>query len=209
MKYLKMLGLVAIAAAALMAVAGSGTASATVLCHTTSTPCAQKWAANTQVEFTLGSGSSGEWMRTGGELITTCTEGQIKGKISNAGSESATVKIPVAASDFIWPKCTSTSETLAGGEFEIHAIAGTDNGTVTASGFNFTTTVTGISCSFYFPEGTIYGTLTASGSGNANIDINTVLSKKEGSFLCPSSLQWVEGFRQTAPSGTALFVEPS
>jgi hypothetical protein len=210
MKYLKMLGLVAIAAAALMAIAGAGTASATVLCRTTSTPCAagQKWETNTQVHFTLKPGTTSEWKTTGGSLENTCTEGTIKGSISSAGSETSTVKISVSKSEWTWGGCTQAQNTLAGGELEVHAIAGSDNGEVRATGFNFTTTIAGVSCNYNFPESTKLGTLTSSGSGGATIDINTVLTKSGGGFLCVPSLQWIEQFTQTEP-GSGLFVEPS
>jgi len=210
MKYLKMLGLAVVAVTALMAVVGAGTASATVLCDSTTTPCAQKWAANTQLEFEVVPGTEGIWETTGGQVIAACSEGELKGT-PTAGGASATVKMPVQASDWDWvsSSCTVQANTLEGGELEIHAISGSDNGTVTATGFNFTTTAFGASCIYGFAKATDIGTLTASGTGNAILDVNTVFTKISGSLICPADLKWSEQFRQVKPSGTGLYVEPS
>ena len=207
MKYLKMFGLVAVAAA-LMALAAVGTASATVLCQNTSTPCSEKWAAGTQIEFHVKSGTKGIWGQTSGEPLVECTEGLLKGQPS-VGSGSETVKMSVSASEFNWNSgCSGVqTKTLEGGTLEIHAIEGTDNGTVTATGFIFTTTLFGTTCSYGFVKTTDLGTLTGSGAADAILDINTTFTKKEGSFLCPTTLTWVEEFTQVA--GKALYVEPS
>jgi hypothetical protein len=62
MKYLKILGLAAVAAAAVMSIAGAGSASATVLCSTTADPCpaGQKWPTLV-VDFTISPGFSVLW----------------------------------------------------------------------------------------------------------------------------------------------------
>jgi hypothetical protein len=213
MKYLKTLGLAAVAAMALIAFVGAGSASATVLCDTTSTPCAEKWKVGTEPRFTVKPGTAGIWTDTSGTVVAKCPEGEIRGEITNAGSATETVKTSVEPSDFTWPGvegCIKTI-TVAGGTLEIHAISGTDNGTVTASGFKITIyfEAFGISCIYGFTEGQDLGTLTASGSGSAILDINTVFFKKEGGFLCPGDLKWAEEFTQEQPSGTGLYVEPS
>jgi hypothetical protein len=194
-----------------MALAGAGTASASVLCHSTSTPCTEKWAKNTEVEFTLTPGSSGSWQTVEGTTINTCTQGEIKGSISNPGSENEAVRISIPKTGWVWQesKCTTRSETLEGGEIEILAIAGTDNGEVRLTGFNFTTIAFGVSCTYNFPKSTTYGTITASGSGDATIDVNTTLTKSGGGFTCPGSLKWIESFTETRPQETPLYVEPS
>jgi len=210
MKCLKMLGLAAVAAAALMAIAGVGTASATVLCQTTTTSCSKKWESGTQLDFHVRAGTVGRWGNTSGETLVECTEGLLQGKPS-AGSGSETVKMSVGASEFNWNSgCSGVqTKTLEGGTIEIHNITGTDNGTVTITGFTFTTTLFGATCTYGFLEATDLGVLTGSGTGDAILDISTSFSKKEGSFLCPLSLNWKEEFTQTGPSGTALYVEPS
>jgi hypothetical protein len=210
MKYLKTLGLAVVAVAALMAIAGAGTASATVLCDSNTNPCSAKWASETQLEFNVKTGTVGKWGNTSGETLVECTEGLLKGRPS-AGGATSTVKMSVSASEFNWNSGCSgvVTKTLEGGTLEIHAIAGTGNGTVTATGFTFTTTLFGSSCTYGFLTTTDMGVLTGSGTGNAVLDISTTFSKKEGSFICPSTLSWKEEFVQVAPSGTGLFVESS
>lgn len=212
MKYLKMLGLAAVAVAALMAFVGATSASATVLCHTTSTPCVEKWKVGTEPRFTVRSGGAGIWETTGGTVLAECPEGELRGVISNAGGATETVKTSVEASGLTWQNtggCFST-KTVEGGTFEVHSITGTDNGTVTVSGFKITIN-NGFfgDCTYGFTTGEDFGTLTASGTGSAIIDVNTIFIKKEGGITCPEELRWTEEFMQEKPSGTALYVEPS
>jgi hypothetical protein len=210
MKYLKMLGLAVVAAAALAAFGGAGSASATVLCHTTASPCPQKWSKGTEVEYRIASGTSAEWKTTGGLALNTCTNGTLKGTIANAGSASETVNISIPASGFSWSSCTMGQETLEGGELEIHAIAGSDNGTITMKGFRFKTeTLSFGTCVYTAGTGVHLGSITASGTGASQIHFGVTLPKKEGSALCPGDITWIEHWEQVKPSGTALFVGAS
>ena len=214
MKYFKMFGLAAVAAMALMAFAGAGTASATVLCSTNSVPCGagQKWPTGTELRFTVKPGGAGLWTETSGELFAKCPEGEIRGKTTNTGSATETVNTSVEASGFTWPSVEGCIKTVTteGGTLEIHTSEGTSNGTVTVSGFKITfNTIFFGSCTYGFGTGADFGTLTANGSGSAILDINTVFFKKEGGFFCPESLKWTEEFTQEKPSGTALYVKSS
>jgi hypothetical protein len=212
MKHLKMLGLVAVAATALMAFLGAGTASATVFCSTNASPCpaGQKWPTGTEPRFIVRPGGAGIWKDTSGNVLAECPEGEIRGKITNSGSATETVTTSVEASGFTWANtgtCFSTT-TIKGGTLEYHAIEGTNNGTVTVSGIEITINnpLFG-SCVYGFGTGHL-GRLTASGSGSAILDIETIFSKKSG-FTCPADLVWTEEFIQERPSGTALYVKPS
>ena len=208
MKYLKMLGLAAIAATALIAFVGAGSASATVFCSTESTPCSAKWAKGTQLEFSVAPGSSAEWKT--GLSTNTCTGGTLKGTMLNEGGSAETIKLSVAASDFSWTNCTFSNATLKGGELEIHSISGSNNGTVTMKGFEFTTSTTQYgSCIYGAGTGVHLGTLTASGTGKAMIGFAVTLTKTGGGFLCPNTMEWIEEWIQTKPEGKALYVEPS
>lgn len=211
MKHLKMLGLAVVAAAALTAIAGAGTASATVFCHTTSTPCAQKWSTGTEFRATVTPGTAGIWSNTSGEVVANCPEGEIRAKMTNSGGAAETIKTTVAASGLTWPGVSGCIKTitLEGGTLEFHAMAGTDNATITVTGFKITIEILGTSCVYGFGTGEHFGTLTGNGTGKAVLDINTLFLKKEGSFICPADLKWTESFTQVSPSGTALYVEPS
>jgi hypothetical protein len=208
MKYVKMLGLAAVAVAALMAFVAAGSASATVLCTTSTNPCTSKWAKATQLEFSVTAKTSATW-KTAIDT-NTCTEGTLKAPMINEGGSGEAVRLSVAASDFSWNSCTFANVTLEGGELEIKSIAGSTNGTMTIKGFSFTTsTPTYGSCAYTAGTGTPLGLLTASGTGEAVIDIETTLVKKSGGFICPNTMEWWEKWVQTAPSKKALYVEPS
>src|SRR5262249_2710117 len=84
--------------------------------------------------------------------------------------------------------CTNKTETVSGGELEIHWIAGTDNGTVTASGFEVTVILAGLSCTFGVGNGTSIGDLT--GGHPAVMHVAVIVNKTAGSFLCPSTGGW-------------------
>src|ERR1700746_2336683 len=94
MKYVKMLGLAAVAAAALMAFVGAGTASATgVLCSTTTgnnaCPAAQRWAVGTVLHMT--SEETVQLKTTGGVVASTCSTATVQGTITvNPGGATTT-----------------------------------------------------------------------------------------------------------------------
>lgn len=211
MKYVKMIGLAALAVGALMAIAGTGTASATVFCHTTSSPCPEKWKAGTEPRFIVKPGTYGIWGDTSGAIAAKCPEGELRGTITNAGSATETVKISVAASGMTWNSvegCIKT-ETLEGGTLEVHAISGTDNGTVTVTGFKINISILGANCVYGFGVGQTLGTLTGGKSGSVLLDIKTNFLKKEGGITCPLDLNWEEEFTLEKPTGTALYVTAS
>jgi hypothetical protein len=102
MKYMKMLGLLAMAAAALMAFAGA--ASATELYNGATT---QK--AETVLDFSLKSGTSALLKETNppeGENNTLgiCTSSTLQGKITNAGSSTTTTTSENTS--ITWGGCT-------------------------------------------------------------------------------------------------------
>jgi hypothetical protein len=208
MKYVKTFMLAAVAVAALTAIAGAGSASATVFCHATSSPCSQKWGVGVEPRFSVTTGTAGIWSNTTGEVVAKCPQGEIRGTITNAGSATETVKESVPGSGLTWPSvegCIET-KTLEGGTLEYHAISGTDNGTITVTGFKISISILGSPCIYGFGVNEALGTLTGNGSGKAVFDINTVFLKKEGGIFCPASLKWTESFTQVAPSNTPLYV---
>ncbi|MGN6215985.1 MAG: hypothetical protein ACTHN7_03375 [Solirubrobacterales bacterium] len=211
MKYLKMLGLAAVAAAALMAFAGAGSASATVLCHRAETPCLQKWPKGTEIEFTVRPGTKARWASEP-TTVMECSSGDLKGSVASAGGSSETVKIPLSTFEWSGSCAPAISSTLETGELEIHSISGSENGRVTLKGFTDRMENTPYGTCVYTSgsTGIGLGTLTASKTGEAIIDIETTLTRKEGSSaFCPLTVTWWEQWIQTAPSGTPLFVEPS
>lgn len=186
MKYAKKLALAAVAAGALMAFIGAGTASATVFCSTTTTGCSLGQKIG-NISITWSNTLSIKWVQTNGESVDTCTTSAMKGKITNSGSSTETVSGPVES--WTWESCTFPTKTLAVGSLEVHKIAGTSNGTVTAGG-TFEVTINTIlfgSCVFKIEKGVDFGDLA---EGNpATLKLNMVASKVVGGAACPGSLQ--------------------
>lgn len=218
MKYLKMLGLAAVAAMALMAF-GAGTASATKLCTTTDTPdCSAGWAygVGTTIHATLKSGTTAKlWNDPKGESpLVTCTGSTVKGSISNAGGTGSTVSGPLDTTTnaeekhtgLTWSGCSTTVDTITTegsiGELEIHWIEGTHNGTVTSKGTDVTVNIFGVTCTYGSGAGLDLGTLT--GGTEPILSINTTVNKVAGGFLCPGHAIWEAEYVVTEPH--ALFV---
>ena len=137
----------------------------------------------------------------------TCTEGKTKGKTSNAGSSSETVKGNFEA--WTWGGCSTTVDALSLGSLEVHWIAGTNNATLTGSGSTWTYDIFGVSCAYGTGTGTDLGTLTgsATSTSKATIDVATVISKQQGGFLCPSDVRWTASYVITEP--VPLYVSES
>src|SRR3954451_25338666 len=176
MKHLRMLAVASLAAAAAVAALGDASASATVVCKVTEVPCssANEWAAGTFMSGSLESGTSGIFETTGGAIEETCTGATISGTIENGGSGTSTPKGIAEKANLTWSGCTQAMETTQGGTIEIHHITGTDNGTVTASGFKTKVSLFGISCIYGYGNGLDIGTLT--GGTKPTLDVNTVVN---------------------------------
>ncbi|HEV2858724.1 MAG TPA: hypothetical protein VGW80_10015 [Solirubrobacterales bacterium] len=200
MKYAKMLGLALVAAAALMAFVGAGTASATKLCknNLNTTTCSESYGTGTVIDATLaGEKPSAILETTGGTVLDTCTSSTVKGKTATAGSSTETVKGPIE--ELTWGGCTKETKTLTTGELEIHHIAGTDNGTLTAK--DTQVTVNGLfeneSCVYGAGTGTDLGVVT--GGATATITINALVKRVTGGFSCPAETRWTASYTVTAP----------
>jgi hypothetical protein len=169
MKHLKMLGIVAIAAAALTALMGAGTASATVL-YSGGT----KLGAGTKIEAT----GSNIVLKAGFATIE-CAHAEGDGKTSNQGGASETVEGNI--SNLSFTECNATVKVLKKGKLVIHHTSGS-NGTVTSEGAEVTVAVFGTSCTYGTPEalnvGTLIGGSPATMSGSASV------KRIAGGFLC-------------------------
>jgi hypothetical protein len=205
MKSVKMLGLAAVAAAALMAFVGASTASATVLCSTTTTPCNSVVPVGTKIGFE----SEGSILlkETGGETLETCKKSKITAELTSAGSSSTTPTGPISTLD--WEECTFATTTIEKGKLEVTGpLTGTSNGTVKSDAeirVTFSFPFFG-SCVFGVPAGVSLGTLT---EGNpATIDIGAVITKRSGSNLtCPGTLNLSGTYTMNEPANTTLAVE--
>jgi hypothetical protein len=199
MKHAKKLGL-GLVVAALMAFLGGTSASATVLCKTSlAEGCAASgWDYSTGTKFvaSLRAESTTFERSTGGAIERTCAASTITGELENTGSTAEAIKIWVTGLTF--GECSRPAKVLATGTLEIAWNEGTDNGTLAGKGFEITIEpVGGVSCVYSFGSGTTLGTVT--GGSPATIDVNAVVNKKSGSFLCPSDSIWEMSYVITEP----------
>lgn len=195
MKSIKMLGLAAVAAMALMAFAGAGSASATELYNGATT-----LKSGTVLDFSLKSGTSALLTETGGSTLDTCTGSTLQAKITAAGSSTTTTTGEIT--NLTWTGCTFPTTTVTKGKTEIHWITGTTNGTVTSDaeiGVTINTVFFG-SCVYAAKAGTHVGTFT--GGATPIMHLNEIVVKGSGSaFACPETAKWVGDYRGTEPSG--------
>lgn len=216
MKYVKMLALAALAAGALMALIGSGTASAAVICSTTLDPCpiTQKWPGNTAIDFSIVAGQSAHLETTTGTELDTCKNSTIRGKLTVAGGEGVTATGPVE--ELTWGSCTFTTTTVTAAALEIKKVAGTSNGTVLADEFieggvlkekrfeiTINTPLFG-SCTYGVEPNKSLGELT---EGNPAIfHANVVVERFGGAVDCPATARWTATYTLTAPTNTTASI---
>ena len=204
MKYVKMLGLAAVAAAALMAFVGASTASATVLCKTTGTgsptgttcPAGSAYAVGQPIHA-VNVGNTLLKDDGSGATLITCTGSTLQGEITNAGG-TGTVSGPISSLTFTG--CDQHVTVLKPGTLEVHWIENTHNGTLTSNGAEVTTLTTtifgNIHC-IYVTNNTHLGELT---DGNpAIVHANAIIPQKETSALCPGKARWVATYEVTTP----------
>jgi hypothetical protein len=192
MKYVKMLGLAAVAAMALMAVVGAGTASATTL----EVGGVAKNSSVT-IEASLKSGTSAILKDEFGTTTDTCTVSTVKGSTVSPFT-GATVGGPLSALTF--SSCTHTTTVISKGSLSVAWTSGT-NGTVSSKGAEVTvqSTFFGASAVCKTGEGTAIGTATGVASGNATIDIN---AKINCGILGAAS--WTGTYSVTSPAGLGV-----
>jgi len=212
MTHLRNLALAATAALALMAIVGGSSASASpsVLCLHTETPCTLKYGVGTVLDISLVSGTALVLEETNGTHLDTCNGATKKGTITVEGDSTHTV---TGRWDTVnLSGCTFTTTATRKGKFRIDPVTGTDNGTITAdTGGEEEETITintvffG-SCVYGVAGGTTLGTLT--GGNPAKFDSKAVARKVSGSnFACPETAVWTGSYVITEPN-TTLHVEP-
>jgi hypothetical protein len=196
MKHLKILGLGLMAAVALMAFVGAGTASATVL----EKGGGVKMTAGEEIDASM----EGTAILESGVTTMGCSEGSGRSMIENPGGAEATVSgttLSVAL-----PNCGCGSNEVTNGTFEVHSIPGTSNGTLTGSGFTWTMNCNSpfgkYVCRYITGTNKDFGTLTGSNStgSTATVDISTTLTKEEpSSGLCYEVIAFRATYVVTAP----------
>jgi hypothetical protein len=184
MKYLKMLGLAAVAAMALMAVL-AGSASATTL----EVGGAAKNSA-LAIEGSLKTGTSALLKDEFGTTTDTCTVSGVKGKTEGTftGASVGGKLLTKEEGGLTFGSCTHTTTVIATGSLSVAWIETTakekeegktsTNGTVSSSNAEVTvqSTFFGASAVCKTGAGTVIGTLTGVNSGSATIDVNAKIN---------------------------------
>jgi len=185
MKYLKMFGLAALAAA-LMAFFAVGTASATIIENG-----AEKLKTGTSI--TAESEGTTELHPPFGSI--NCSESHVGGKTTNEGGSGVNVNGEITALSF--SKCNATVTVLKKGTLSIAHSSGS-NGTLTGSGQEVTVSYLGTHCIFS-TNNTKLGTV--KGGTTATLDIEATIPRTGGSSgaFCGSTAQWTGSYSVTNP----------
>jgi hypothetical protein len=203
MRYLKMLGLAAIAALALAAF-GAGSASATVLCSTKTSPCTgTKYGAGTTIHTVEKVGTKPTLVTS----ITTvsCGKSTIHGHVTNGGSFSTTVTAEITSMTFTscetssGTACTVTS-TKGPWHGELHNLTNPDGALTVkkaASEDPGATVVCGslINCKFT----TSLATLNVTGGAPAIVAAKNISLARSGG-ICPETATWSAEYEVKQPN---------
>lgn len=195
MKYLKGLA-VAAAMAAVFVVFGAGTASATVICKTKTSPCSSPYLKGTTFKGTLTPGTTA--VLKAGFATIECTGGSGSIEMTSNGSATETVKGLTKTLSF--SGCNGEIKVIKTGSGEIHWTSKT-NGSFTAEGIEVTGSTAGISCVY---GGKISSGITLNGGEKPTISINAKVSKISGGFLCSDPGTMTASLTVTEP--TPLYV---
>ena len=196
MKYLKMLGLAAVAAAALMALVGAGTASADELCTepAVSNMCPAGKQITTIHASLVGSAVLED---TEGNSIVTCTAGTLHADVTTQGTGVSGVSGPITA--LTWgatgTNCNLPTTTITNGTLDGSAAAGGGT-TVKATGTRVTVNTILFGSCVYGP-GAAGLDVGAIANGSEHLAISTVVNKQSGSGVCPETTFWTATFTVT------------
>jgi hypothetical protein len=188
MKYAKILGLLAVAAAALMAFAG--TASATTIT-----------AGGVAYTNTIAASAENHVVLDNPIAKIECAS-SVTGKVESHGA-GLTAKGNISALSFTG--CTNSWHVtvVTAGSLEIHNISGTKDGTLTSSGATVESTRFGITCR-YATSNTHIGRVTATPAGapeHATLDISAAIPFHGGSGLCGGgATTWTGSYKVNTPT---------
>ena len=197
MKYLKMLGLVAVLAMAAMAF-GAGTASATKLCSVNTSPCpaGNTYGKGTSIKTQLVSGTKSTM--SSGFVNVTCSESTMSGKTTSEGGAGAVLG---EISSVTWKNCTSSlgscTASALGTPWPAEVTGSGGSGTLSVQHPGGKFTCGGTTCEY---EGS-KASISVSGGNPARAKASNVsFSKIGGGFLCSSTASWTSEYEVTSPN---------
>jgi hypothetical protein len=195
MTYLKGLAVAAVMAAVFV-VFGAGTASATVVCKTKTSPCASPYLKGTLFKGVLTPGTTAVFKA--GFMTIECTEGS--GSIETTTNGSATETVKGLTKTLTFGGCNAEFNVLKTGSGEIHWTSKT-SGTFTAEGLEVTGSALGVDCIY---GGKISSGVTLNGGEKPTISINAKVPLISGGFLCANPGAMTASLSVTEP--TPLYV---
>src|SRR6476620_7404434 len=192
MKLTKILGVVAVAALALMAFASSASATTLEVKGVTQT-------GSVTIAASLKSGTSALLSDTSGFFANTCTTSTVEGATSTKTGTVVTGGITVLSWGTVATPCKEGNPTVdTKGSLSVERIGTTTNGTVKSENAKVTVPSARGTLTCTTPEaGTDLGTLTGVAAGQATMDINAVLS-------CGISAKWTGTYVVTSPEGLGV-----
>lgn len=221
MKYLKTFGLAAVAAMALMALAGAGTASAAggVLCEEEAEePCKTKWAVNTHMTFSLKANTKTRFTTELGATLVECSESKLTGKVLSAGTAAEKARLEIKKEWLTFGKCGADQKgpapvTVTSGELEFEwRNEALTKGTVFAKNIVVTGLIGGIDCHYTMGTGTDLGLYTPGAGGkdgifavNATIIRENSAAHPSSTLFCPAKVIWDAEY--TLTTDTELFIK--
>ena len=191
MNYVKMLGLLAVAAAALMAFAG--TASADSVTSPTGTTYTGELKAKAEGHAVLDN-----------PIAKIECASTVKGLVEKHGAGKA-VEGEIKKEDLTFTGCTDEWHVtvVSGGTLSVNGIASSYNGDVFSTGATVEATRFGINCR-YATANTTVGT--ATGGSPATMDISASIPFHSGSIFCGSgATSWTGSYEVTTPG--SLYVD--
>ena len=187
---------VAATMAAVLAIFGVGTASATVVCKTKTSPCASPYLKGTVFQSVLTPGTTAVFKA--GFATIECSEGQGSVETTTDGSATETVKGITKTLSF--GGCNAELTVLKTGQGEIHWTTKT-NGTFTVEGMEVRASTLGVTCIY---GGAISSGITLNGGEKPTIGINAKVPLISGGFLCSNPGTMTASLTVTEP--TPLYV---
>lgn len=195
MNYSKGLVVAAVVAVAVMLV-GAGSAAATVVCKTNTSPCSSPYLKGTVFQSELTPGTKAVFKA--GFFTFECTEGH--GSVETTTNGSATETVKGITKTLSFGGCNGEFLVLKTGTGEIHWTSKT-NGTFTSEGTQVTGASLGVSCVY---GGTITSGITLNGGEKPTISINAKVPLISGGFLCANPGTMTASLTVTEP--TPLYV---
>lgn len=211
MRHLKIVGLLAAAAALMMSV-GAGEASATTIDGPNG-----ELVAGAEIAASLSANGEGKVTTVletlEGTPLDTCTGSMLRWVINREGGTGKAVEgailDEVAGGETIvtgltWTGCTRETKSRKPGELEITNIAGTSNGTIKGKNIEWTVNTIFGSCNYGTGASLDLGTLIA--GKPAVYEINAKVTRISGAVGCPAEARWTATY--TVTNRESLTVTP-